>query len=45
MKPLVHPVFIFVIVKVIVGSKAKVIKKATNNSEYFLFDFENIQPF
>lgn len=34
MNPTVHPVFIVVIVEVIVVSKAKVIKNATNKPEY-----------
>ena len=39
--PSVHPVFIVVIVKVIVVSRAKVIKNATNKPEYFLFNFKS----
>ena len=38
--PEVQPVFIEVIVKVNVVSKAKVIKKATNNPEYFMSNFK-----
>ena len=38
----VHPMFIVVIVKVIVVSKAKVIKKANNKPEYFLFNFKRV---
>lgn len=41
MNPVVHPVFIVVIVNVIVVSKAMVMKNATNKPEYFLFNFKN----
>ena len=45
MNPTVHPVFIVVIVEVIVVSKAKVIKNATNKQEYFLPNFKSANQF
>lgn len=36
-----HPLFTIVIMKVIAVSKANVIKNATNNPEYFLFNFKS----